>query len=137
MCCSSSSSGPESLDHRGHGVIRARLGSPNKRRNVTGDLADAGIAAKFLVRERDTHYVASFDEVFEPEGTEILKTPDETPNADAFAERFVGTVRSECFDHLFLENEPISNVSAMLRLSLQRPSPPSGALSRDPSTGEN
>jgi len=75
-------------------------------RNVTGDLTDADIAAKFLVRDRDTNYVASFDEVFKAEGTEILKTPFRTPNANAFAERFVRTVRSECLDHLLIVNEP-------------------------------
>jgi transposase InsO family protein len=74
-------------------------------RNITGDLTDADIAAKFLVRDRDTKYVASFDEVFKAEGTEILKTPFRTPSANAFAERFVHTVRSECFDHLLIVNE--------------------------------
>ena len=74
-------------------------------RNVTGDLADADLTANFLVRDRDTKYVASFDEVFGSEGTEILKTPYRTPNANAFAERFVRTVRSECLDHLLILNE--------------------------------
>jgi transposase InsO family protein len=74
-------------------------------RNVTGDLADAGAAAKFLVRDRDTKYVASFDEVFKADGAEILQTPFRMPNANAFAERFVCTVRSECLDHLLVVNE--------------------------------
>jgi transposase InsO family protein len=74
-------------------------------RNVTGDLADADITARYLVRDRDTKYVASFDNVFKAEGAEILKTPFRTPNANAFAERFVRTVRSECLDHLLVVNE--------------------------------
>ena len=74
-------------------------------RNVTSEFADAEIAARFLVRDRDTKYVASFDEVFKAEGTEILRTPFRTPNANAFAERFVRTVRSECLDHLLVVNE--------------------------------
>jgi putative transposase len=41
-------------------------------RNVTGDLADADITARILVRDRDTKYVASFDNVFKAEGAEIL-----------------------------------------------------------------
>jgi hypothetical protein len=74
-------------------------------RNVTSDLADADISARFLVRDRDTKFVASFDEVFGAEGTQILKTPFRTPNANAFAERFLRTVRSECLDHLLVVNE--------------------------------
>jgi transposase InsO family protein len=74
-------------------------------RNVTGDLADAEITTRFLVRDRDTKYVASFDNVFGAEGAEILQTPYRTPNANAFAERFVRTVRSECLDHLLVVNE--------------------------------
>jgi transposase InsO family protein len=74
-------------------------------RNVTGDLADADITATFLVRDRDTKYVASLDNVFKAEGAEILKTPFRTPDANAFAERFVRTVRSECLDHLLVVNE--------------------------------
>jgi transposase InsO family protein len=73
-------------------------------RNITGDLADAEITAKFLVRDRDTKYVASFDEVFKADGTEILRTPFRTPNANAFAERFVRTLRSECLDHVLVLN---------------------------------
>jgi putative transposase len=74
-------------------------------RNVTADLADAGITTRYLVRDRDTKYVESFDNVFRAEGAEILQTPYRTPNANAFAERFVRTVRSECLDHLLVVNE--------------------------------
>jgi putative transposase len=74
-------------------------------RNVTADFADADVTAKFLVRDRDTKFVTSFDDVFGAEGTQIIRTPFRTPNADAFAERFVRTVRSECLDHLLVVNE--------------------------------
>ena len=74
-------------------------------RNVAGDIADTEIDIKFLVRDRDTKYVANFDEVFRSEGAQILKTPFRTPNANAHAERFVRTVRSECLDHLLVVNQ--------------------------------
>jgi hypothetical protein len=51
-------------------------------RNVTADLVDADITARFLVRDRDTKYVGSFDNVFKAEGTEILRTPFRTPNRE-------------------------------------------------------
>jgi putative transposase len=74
-------------------------------RNVAGDIADTEIDVRFLVRDRDTKYVANFDEVFRSEGAQILKTPFRTPNANAYAERFVRTVRSECLDHLLVVNQ--------------------------------
>ena len=73
-------------------------------RNVTGELDDQRIDLKFLLRDRDTKYVASFDEVFTSEGAQIVRTPFRTPNANAHAERFVRTVRSECLDHLMIVN---------------------------------
>src|SRR5450631_4626044 len=44
-------------------------------------------------------------QVFGAEGTEVLRTPYRTPNANAFAERFVRILRSECLDHLQVVNE--------------------------------
>jgi transposase InsO family protein len=73
-------------------------------RNVTGDIADLGIKTKFFVRDRDTKYVASFDEVFRGESAETLRTPFRTPNANAYVERFVRTIRSECLDDLLIVN---------------------------------
>jgi len=73
-------------------------------RNVAGDIADAGVDARFLLRDRDTKYMTSFDEVFRADGAQILKTPFRTPNANTYAERFVRTIRSECLDHLLVLN---------------------------------
>ena len=71
---------------------------------MTGDLDDAGITTKFLLRDRDTKYVEGFDEALGAVGARILKSPHRTPNANAFAERFVKTVRCECLDHLLIVN---------------------------------
>ena len=73
-------------------------------RNVTGDLEHEGIEVKFLLRDRDTKYVASFYTVFTGGDVEVLRTPFRTPNANAHAERFVRTIRSECLDHLLIVN---------------------------------
>jgi putative transposase len=73
-------------------------------RNVTGDLDDEGVKADFLLRDRDTKYVSSFDTVSTGEGAPVLQTPFRTPNANAHAERFVRTIRAERLDHLSILN---------------------------------
>jgi hypothetical protein len=73
-------------------------------RNVTRDLEDESVQINFLLRDRDTKYVSSFDTVFTGAGAQVLRTPFRTPNANAHAERFVRAVRVECLDHLLIVN---------------------------------
>ena len=60
---------------------------------------------RFLVRDRDAKHSGPFDEVLCGEGLRIIRTPIRSPKANAFAERFVGTVRRECLDHLLIIGE--------------------------------
>ncbi|MCB8978735.1 MAG: transposase [Ardenticatenaceae bacterium] len=46
-----------------------------------------------------------FDRVFESEGIHVIPTPLRAPNANAYAERWVRTVREECLDHILIINE--------------------------------
>ncbi|RME47089.1 MAG: integrase [Chloroflexi bacterium] len=58
-----------------------------------------------LIRDNDKKFTLSFDAVFECEGINILRTPFQAPNANAYAERWVRTVREECLDHILIWNE--------------------------------
>jgi transposase InsO family protein len=58
-----------------------------------------------LIRDRDATYSGPFDEVFRSEGVRVIRTPIRSPKASAFAERFVGTVRRECLDHILIFGE--------------------------------
>ena len=46
-----------------------------------------------------------FDEIFESEGLEIIKTPYRAPNANAHAERVIRSMREECLDRIIILNE--------------------------------
>src|SRR5829696_9415471 len=57
---------------------------------------------KFLLRDRDVKFTDTFDAVFASEGIRILLIPVRAPRANAFAERWVGTVRRELLDRMLI-----------------------------------
>ena len=71
-------------------------------RNLLLGLEDQAHRVRFLVRDRDAKFCHGFDDVFRSEGAEVLVTPVQAPNANAYAERWVRTVRTECLDWLLI-----------------------------------
>ena len=71
-------------------------------RNLAVSLADEGATITFLVRDRDAKSSRSFDDVFAAEGIRVIRRPIRAPNANAFAERWIETVRADCLDWLLI-----------------------------------
>ena len=73
-------------------------------RQVAWALAEREEPVRFLIRDHDCKFTNSFDAVFEAQGTRIIRTPIQVPEANGIAERFVRTARTECLDWLLILN---------------------------------
>jgi hypothetical protein len=74
-------------------------------RNLVMDLQDAGASVKYLIRDRDSRYTATFDAVFEDEGIAIVKTGIRVPRMNAIMERWVRACRTELLDRTLIVNQ--------------------------------
>ena len=71
-------------------------------RQFAGSLSERALPIRFVIRDRDSKYTAAFDEISRSERIEVIRTPIRAPRANAYAERFVGTIRRECLDWILI-----------------------------------
>jgi putative transposase len=107
-----------------------------------------GVGPKYLIRDNDSKFGVTFARVAKTSGIEILKTPFHAPRANAICERFLGSVRCECLDHLLIlqERELQRVLNAYVAyfnrdrphqgIKQQIPEPPMKALPPDPTDGK-
>lgn len=74
-------------------------------RNLAAELEEAGCRLTCLIRDRDAKFTAAFDAVFASIGIRTLPIAPQAPRMNAYAERFVRTVRAECTDRMLIAGE--------------------------------
>jgi transposase InsO family protein len=82
------------------GVTRAPTDAwvAQRLREATPD----GARPRFLLHDHDAKYGGSFERVAAASGIEVIRTPIRAPRANAVCERFLGSVRRECIDHVLI-----------------------------------
>jgi putative transposase len=103
-----------------------------------------GVGPKYLIRDNDSKFGVTFARVAKSSGIKILKTPYHAPRANAICERFLGSVRRECLNHLLIvhDKELQRVLNAYVRyfnrarphqgIQQQIPEPPTKPLPPDP-----
>jgi len=63
------------------------------------------VNCRYLIHDRDAKYTASFEAMLESAGIEPVRLPPQSPNLNAFAERFVRSIKTECLEQFILFGE--------------------------------
>jgi len=79
--------------------------TPQQARNLVMQLGGPQ-PFRLLIHDRDTKFSHAFDEVFRSEGITVIRTPVQAPNANAYAERWVRTIRADCLDRILILGRP-------------------------------
>jgi putative transposase len=77
------------------------MGHPAGAQPIAGH-GERGRRLGFLVRDRDARFTRAFDDLFGSDDADVLITPLQAPNTNAYAELWIRTVRAECLDWLLI-----------------------------------
>jgi putative transposase len=71
-------------------------------RNLSMGIAEGWAGRSLLIRDRDTKFTCGFDDVWRGDAITVIRTPVRAPQANAYAERWIGTVRRECLNWILI-----------------------------------
>ena len=74
-------------------------------RGLAADLEQSGHRFAHMIRDRDAKFTAAFDAVFASIGIEVLLTAPQAPQMNAYAERWIGSVRRECTERILIAGQ--------------------------------
>ena len=74
-------------------------------RNAVDDTSGGLRQCRYVLHDRDAKFCAAFDDVLASDGIRCLRLPPRSPNLNAFAERWVRSVKQECLSKLILFGE--------------------------------
>ncbi len=70
------------------------------------DVESGALASKrYLIIDRDTKYTQQFSRLIDEGGTEVIRLPPMSPNLNAYAERFVRSIKEECLNRMIVLGE--------------------------------
>src|SRR5262249_55243660 len=82
-----------------------RVWMAQQARNAALHFAEQPVAPRFLLRDNDGKFVPEFDQVLADEGIEVKRLVPQSPNLNAYAERFVQTIKGECLSQFVIFGE--------------------------------